>query len=282
MIQLFTTFRFAALRAALLVSISMALSACLGGTVAQQIARSIATGVADSAVANSMDVPEPDRHNSKTSSLKTLAAQQKTAAQQSPATQQSLATQQNTALQGNTHFQQAGNAMHNPALAQNILPQNVTPQITPPDPYTLAFFNARFQEIKAIPEPLPDNPPEAEIPITAIQSNQLVAVELFNVLIGEEKAAVYSKAQLLGATSLPKQREWKLWRVATGIIKTDANTATKTHPPAAEQLNENQPQNAQIITFLIPPEFGKLASGSLALVEIASPGELNIARYKIH
>ena len=111
--------------------------------------------------------------------------------------------------------------------------------------------------------------------------NQLVQVELFNLLIGEEKAAVYTKAQLLGATSLPKQREWKLWRVATGVIK---NNAEKTNPIKSVTLKKpsNATDSPQIITFLIPPEFGRLPSGGMALVEIASPGELNIARYKIN
>jgi hypothetical protein len=35
-----------------------------------------------------------------------------------------------------------------------------------------------------------------------------------------------------------------------------------------------------VITFLIPPEFGKLPSGAMTMVELASPGELNIARYE--
>ncbi len=36
------------------------------------------------------------------------------------------------------------------------------------------------------------------------------------------------------------------------------------------------------VTFLIPPEFGKLPSSALAVVELASPGDLNIARYKLN
>lgn len=121
--------------------------------------------------------------------------------------------------------------------------------------------------------------------------NRLVQVELFNLLIGEEKAAVYTKAQLLGATSLPKQREWKLWRVATGGVKNNAikTSAEKTNTIKSVSTNNlalNNPNDStdsqQIITFLIPPEFGRLPSGGIALVEIASPGELNIARYKIN
>ena len=103
---------------------------------------------------------------------------------------------------------------------------------------------------------------EIETPIAVALSSQLVRVELFNLLIGDEKAAIYANAQRMGATSLPKQREWKMWRVATGVVA------------------KNATQNQQLITFLIPPEFGILPSGSITLVELASPGELNIARYR--
>ncbi|PPD15197.1 MAG: hypothetical protein CTY27_05815, partial [Methylotenera sp.] len=87
--------------------------------------------------------------------------------------------------------------------------------------------------------------------------------------------------QLLGATSLPKPREWKLWQVATGKIKAEANHSKVKHSEV-NQSEATLKQNQQLITFLIPPEFGKLPSGSLTLVEIANAGELNIARYKVN
>ncbi len=148
-------------------------------------------------------------------------------------------------------------------------PKSIVLKDTVPDPYLIAFANARFEPVKPIAEPLPEQLPEIETPIAVAISSQLVRVELFNLLIGEEKDAVYAKAQLMGATSLPKPREWKLWQVATGQIKT-------------ESANAKFKQQQQFITFLIPPEFGKLPSGSVTLVELANPGELNIARYKVH
>ena len=99
---------------------------------------------------------------------------------------------------------------------------------------------------------------EIETRVAITEGNQLVRVELFNLLIGEEKNAIYEKARLLGATSLPQKREWQRWSVGTGLSQSDK----------------------KVITFLIPPEFGKLPSGSIAMVELASPGELNVARYK--
>ncbi len=148
-------------------------------------------------------------------------------------------------------------------------PKSIVLKDTVPDPYLIAFANARFEPVKPIAEPLPEQLPEIETPIAVAISSQLVRVELFNLLIGEEKDAVYAKAQLMGATTLPKPREWKLWQVATGQIKT-------------ESANAKFKQHQQFITFLIPPEFGKLPSGSVTLVELANPGELNIARYKVH
>jgi hypothetical protein len=66
----------------------------------------------------------------------------------------------------------------------------------------------------------------------------------------------------LGANNLPQKSEWQSWGVGTGTIKTGRD------------------KDRKIITFLIPPEFGKLPSGALAVVELASAGELNVARYK--
>lgn len=208
--------------------------------------------------------------------------------------------QTNVGLQTNSSFQQQANK---PLSAQQsaILFHAQSIKDSPPDPYTLAFMNARFNEVKPTTEPLPAQLIEAETTIShsktsldnkqplAIteqpKANRLVQVELFNLLIGDEKAAIYNKAQLLGAISLPKQREWKLWRVATGVVKDNEMNkgsvkSTNTNP-VIKKLN-NSANAQQIITFLIPPEFGRLASGSIALVEMASPGELNIARYKIN
>ncbi len=155
-------------------------------------------------------------------------------------------------------------------------PKSIVLKDTTPDPYLTAFASARFEELKPISEPLPETLTEVETIAPVVISNQLVRVELFNLLIGDEKAAVYTKAQRLGATSLPKPREWKLWQVATGKIKIEAKHSKANQSEAALK------QNQELITFLIPPEFGKLPSGSVTLVEIANFGELNIARYKVN
>lgn len=219
------------------------LSACLGGTIAQQVVRSIATSVADKAMARAMDVDEREDDYSEA---------QYTASANLSAENNAI---QKSALQG-------------PASKNSALPasaaQNIQLQSTPPDPYRVAFVNAGFEELKPISEPLPTHIAEIETPIEVIQGNQLVRVELYNLLIGDEKNAVYEQARLVGATGLPQKNEWQSWKVGTGAIQTKAE------------------KDKKIITFLIPPEFGKLPSGTVAVVELASPGELNVARYKGH
>lgn len=86
----------------------------------------------------------------------------------------------------------------------------------------------------------------------------LVRVEILNLLVGDEKKAVFERARLIGALNLPKQREWPMWHVATGMPEGDSKP----------------------ITFLIPPQIGKLPSGVIAVVELAGAGELNMLRHQ--
>ena len=239
MFKFFIIFRYIALLATFCL-----LSGCLGGTIAQQIARAIATSVADKAMARAMDVDEDEDYSEA----------QYTAAANTSAQNNVL---QKTALQGP--------ASQNAALQTAY--KNIQLQDTAPDPYKVAFVNAAFEEVKPIAERLPQQLAEVETPIQVIQGNQLVRVELFNLLIGEEKNAVYENARIMGATSLPQKREWQSWGVGTGAIQ-------------GVEHNGAVQKDKKLITFLIPPEFGKLPSGSVAVVELASPGELNVARYK--
>ncbi|HEY0563492.1 MAG TPA: hypothetical protein VGD04_09200, partial [Methylophilus sp.] len=133
-----------------------------------------------------------------------------------------------------------------------------------------AMLNMEFSPVTAVQEPLPDYPQEEqEIPIVILNTNPLVPVELFNLIIGEEKTAVLEKARLSGALNLPAREEWKEWEVATGMIKSGI----------AHHIDS--PSEAKLITFLIPPEIGKLPSGSSTMVELANKGNLHIARYKM-
>lgn len=224
MIKLVILFRYIAI-----LSAACLLSGCLGGTIAQQIARSIATSVVDKTLARAMDVDEDQEHSNRdpfnVKRHEDLAAPSAT-------------------LPGTTTYS---------AAAQAKKPENVEV-----DDVTYAMATYSFAPVKAIAEPLPEEIAEVETRVNIVQGNQLVRVELFNLLIGEEKNAVYENARLMGSTSLPPKREWQNWQVGVGAIE----------------------HSKKVLTFLIPPEFGKLPSGTMALVELAGPGELNIARYE--
>lgn len=223
----------------LLLAFSM-LSGCLGGTVAQQIARSIATSVVDKTVARSMGVEEEQDY---------------TPAQYAAAEKLS---EENNAVQRN--FMQNSKT---PSIAPATNNRAIQLQETEVDDFSYMLATARFLPVKPVTEPLPTAAIESEEKIAPIQqnhvqANQLVRVELFNLLIGEEKNAVLEEARLVGATNLPKKDEWKNWQVGVGAIE----------------------HSKKMMTFLIPPEFGKLPSGAITIVEIAGPGELSIARYE--
>jgi hypothetical protein len=95
----------------------------------------------------------------------------------------------------------------------------------------------------------------------AIEATPLVRVEIWNLLIGEEKLAFLEKARLRGDPNLPPKNEWPRWQVAAGALTG----------------GDNKP-----VVFLIPPGFGRVSSGELTLVEMSAPGELHYARYALN
>ncbi len=129
-----------------------------------------------------------------------------------------------------------------------------------PDPYTIAFLNSGFEPVTAQIEPLPEALPEEEKDLPMMQETKLVPVEIWSLLAGEEKQNVLEAARLRGATEIPPKNEWRQWQIAMG---------------AANQSN-------QPITFLIPPEMGKMRSGAKAMVELSRSNELSVARYSLN
>lgn len=148
------------------------------------------------------------------------------------------------------------NALDEQERKDLIIKQNAPLKDTVPDKYWAAFVTSGFETIQPITMPLPTNNEETQS-IHVAQSAALVRVELFNLLIGEEKNKILESARALGATELPDKSQWPHWQVATGAIV----------------------GNKKMITFLIPPEFGKIPSGAKAMVQIATLGELNVLRY---
>ena len=149
--------------------------------------------------------------------------------------------------------------------SNKLAAQNMPLKDTPPDPYKLAFINSGFETITPQVEPLPQQAVvEVEEPVQIIQETRLVQVEVWNLLVGDEKMRILEKARLQGATDIPPKNEWQQWQVAVGA--TDS----------ALYKTGKEPEE---ITFLVPPEIGKMRSGAKAFVELSSVGELNVARY---
>ena len=224
------------------------LSGCLGGSIATQIVSTIATNMADRAIANAMDVQDGPSNRRQTNTYNS----------------NSYKTADNLSANKNIDLAKNNNLVRNNPLNNT---KNSTLHASPISPNQAAMINMAFERVKPVQEtsasqPSPLQVEEIETRIAIIEGNPLVRVELFNLLIGDEKNAVFENARMLGAINLPKQREWQHWGVGTGAFVQDGENAKK------------------IITFLIPPEFGKLPSGSIAMVELASAGELNVARYK--
>ncbi len=144
---------------------------------------------------------------------------------------------------------------------------------TPPDRYRDAFLTAGFETITPSIEALPasavavnngvidltGNLTDAK-PIQA-QATRLIHVEVWNLIIGDEKMMLLEKVRSLGAEVPPKD-DWQRWRVATGA-------------PVGEKAGEkNKP-----ITFLIPPDMGRIGSGDRAVVEMVELDQMHVARY---
>lgn len=155
------------------------------------------------------------------------------------------------------------NSIENSLRAQEEAERQKPLQDKLPDEYWAAFLTSGFSEVTPIEEPLPQPAELAPLPSTApaVTESRLVRVELWNVMLGEEKQSVLEKARLMGSTTLPPKTEWARWKVATGAI---AN------------------QQEKPLIFLIPPEFGKVSSGQHAVVEMTGLGELHVARYPVN
>lgn len=155
------------------------------------------------------------------------------------------------------------NSIENNIRAQEEAERNKPLPDKVPDEYWAAFLTAGFAEANPIVEPLPQQINQASTEKTAptVQVSQLVRVELWNVMLGEEKQSILEKARLMGATTLPPKDEWSKWKVATGAIAD----------------GEEKP-----LIFLIPPGFGRVSSGQHAVVEMTALGELHVARYPVN
>ena len=147
----------------------------------------------------------------------------------------------------------------------------MVPNNTALDDYQIAFLRSGFEVIQPQPEPLPKAEPlpqaasQPESVDNKAQVSQLVSVEVWSLLVGEEKQRLLENAKLQGSQFLPPREEWAKWHVAIGSAE-----------------NARSSRHSEPITFLIPPDIGKMYTGARAVVELPGKGELNIARYPLN
>ncbi len=132
---------------------------------------------------------------------------------------------------------------------------------TEPDPFVAKFLFMQFPDPEAVQVVIEPLPPQARLIDTQpnIDSNRLVSVEIWNLVIGQEKQAILERGLQNGSTVLPPQSAWDDWQLATGSL---------------------QHQTSPLLYFLLPPDFGRVSSGDLAIIEIAKLGGVHMARYR--
>ena len=148
---------------------------------------------------------------------------------------------------------------------QKLAAQKMPIPNTTPDKFDIAFVNSGFPEVIAQVEALPQTPLDEEKSMQLMQESKLVQVEVWSLLIGDEKQHILEAAKKLGSTELPPENEWQQSQIAVGAA-----------------TNNSKTDKQDVITFLIPAEMGKLHSGSKALVELPVEGQLSVARYTVN
>jgi len=153
----------------------------------------------------------------------------------------------------------------NEKIAAQYLVTKIVTKNTDFDDYQVAFLRSGFEVIQPQIEPLPPTQTQTYSTSHTLHASRLVNVEVWSLLIGDEKQNLLEKARLQGSQLVPPKNEWSTWHLAIG---------------AADELktsNYNEP-----IIFLVPPDIGKIKTGAKALVELPNNGELSIARYAIN
>jgi hypothetical protein len=148
---------------------------------------------------------------------------------------------------------------------EKVAAQYQLPRNTQFDDDQIAFLRSGFEVIQPKIESLPQTVEQPESASNALQANRLVHVEVWSLLIGDEKNNLLEKARLRGSQLIPPKKEWATWHVAVGAGE-DIKTSKRKEP----------------IIFLIPPDIGKMRTGAKALVELPSNSELSIARYALN
>lgn len=188
---------------------------------------------------------------------------------------------------------------------------------TQPDEYWFALHSAGFEKVTAKVEALPntdaDNMPInvdilatpqanntelvhkpivfSSAPLTntvrtkntaQVTSNMLVTIEVWSLIIGHEKNAILEEARLMGASQLPIRSQWQHWQIGLGELVDYSGKQQTTQKPIIFLIPPDFERHGVEHHEIKPQEFAQIASGQHLIVELASPGEINIARYSVN
>jgi hypothetical protein len=146
------------------------------------------------------------------------------------------------------------------------------------DKYLSAFLFSGFEETPANTQDINKAEtaptPAAESEPATIEASHLVNVEVWSIILGEEKISLLTKAQNLGATQLPPPSEWHEWKMGIGSIELPSLDRA-----GIESANDIKSDTKKTILFIAPPSFAKFKNGDRVIVEILSNGGVHIARY---
>lgn len=151
------------------------------------------------------------------------------------------------------------------------------------DKYLSAFLFSGFEETPTntpdINKPETAPTPAVESEPSAIEASHLVSVEVWSIILGEEKISLLVKAQNLGATQLPPPNEWHEWKMAIGSLEGPGFDRKGLDRDEIETRRNNESDAKKTILFIAPPDFAKFKNGDHVIVEILSSGGVHIARY---
>lgn len=126
------------------------------------------------------------------------------------------------------------------------------------DPYQAAFLRAQFA---TVPTPAPPLVPKPDPAASAVPvATRLATVEIWGLVIGEEKRSMLEDIRQLGIAPLPPEHAWEQWQLAEGSMRD----------------RQDRP-----LLILIPPELGKMKSGDHAVIEIGMTNGLYVARDRL-
>lgn len=146
------------------------------------------------------------------------------------------------------------------------------------DKYLSAFLFSGFEQApekaQKTNKPEVSPTPTVETETATIESSHLVSVEVWSIILGEEKISLLAKAQRLGATQLPSPSDWPQWKMAIGSL--DRLESDQNGVKNAKTIEDDAKKT---ILFIAPPDFAKFKNGDHVIVEISISGGVHIARY---